>query len=232
MKLTLLLAILFLGIKGFSQNAALTQSTWYFTQLENGSTITTQPILFRTLGTTLTIDNMGLFETFAYNDISGNINFNPNNTNFQISFSAATLAFANDPAIDAFDAEYTDFFGAYWNQDYTFLITTLGNTVTLRITNPAGKTAVYQNVPLSESSFQLSATSIFLSTDANQITIDTKEIPLNLLSFELFDLSGKRISKSQKIEHHQIDISQLKSGFYIFKLTSKDGNSKVFKFSK
>lgn len=232
MRFTLLLMMISLSLASYSQNAALTQSPWYFTQLEQGTTITTQPVLFRGVGTTITFNTSTSFETYAYNDISGDITFVANNTEFIFNFGVATLSFANDPVIDGFDQEYTQFFLPYQGQTFTYSIVTLGNITTLRITNPAGKIAVYQNVPLSEASFQLSSTEIFLSPDGNKITIDPKDNSLNLLGFELFDLSGKRIAKSQNLENAQMDISYLQNGFCILKLLSKDGNSKTFKFSK
>lgn len=231
MKQPLLSLFLLLGFIGFSQNA-ITQFTWYFTELVQGTTITTQPILFRNVGTTILFDTTTSFETYAHNDINGDVTLDSNNTQFTLNFGTATLAFANDPLIDGFDQEYTQFFLAYPGQIFTYSIATIANTTTLRITNPDGKVAVYQNVPLNESSFQLSSTEIFLSSDSNLINIDSKEVPLSLLSFELFDLSGKRVLNNQKIENDQIDISSLKSGFYIFKLKSSDGNFKTFKFSK
>ncbi|AGC77720.1 putative secreted protein (Por secretion system target) [Nonlabens dokdonensis] len=231
MKLTLLSLILLLGFIGFSQNT-LTQSTWYFTELVQGTTVTTQPILFRNVGTTLLFDTATSFETYAYNDINGDVTFDNNNTEFTLNFGTATLAFANDPVIDSFDQEYTQFFLAYPGQIFTYSVVTLGNITTLRITNPTGKVAVYRNLPLSETSFQLSSTDIFLSPSTDQILIDANEIPLNLLSYELFDLSGKKVLSAQKIENDQINISSLKNGFYIFKLKNNDGNVKTFKFSK
>jgi len=136
-------------------------------------------------------------------------NYDCNNDNLNLS----------DVFIDNF---LTDQNTQNWHQNFSYNITTPGVPF-LEITNPDGVKATFDRfVVIGVDEFKKQAFRIFPNPAKNEIHIDSNTIDIQKI--QILNLQGKLVLQQNRITDNKLNVSRLRSGLYIVKVTSIEGN--------
>ena len=144
------------------------------------------------------------------NGISGFTNYTVN-----LNYSTAETDAAATPA----NFVIRKYEGTTWTSPSTLETPTDSSASASGITG-FGDFAVGQIVPLSTSNFELENVKIFPNPATNNFVTISSAI-LEDINVAVFDVLGKQIS-SQKLQNNRIDVSGLKSGIYLLKISQNE----------
>ena len=190
-----------------------------------------------TVDSTLTVPNdiifYGDFFSNGYslgscNEIVGNLNYDDQNQNFNITFFSVPIEPCDQ---EDFEAEMIDIFFQeefFFDIPYTttldpfsYSFTDLNDKIYLDITNSEGNVATFYHNLLGQEKFDKHNIIVYPNPSSDFVFIDNLDTKIEHITF--YDLSGKLVLKLNEYTTKKVDVSILKSGFYIIEIKSLFG---------
>ena len=103
---------------------------------------------------------------------------------------------------------------------FSYNFTYSGDLVYLHITNLAGSVATFYANNLNQDQFLKEAITIYPNPVFNVLNI--KNVGIAIENVKIYDLNG-RLIKEEKLDHNQIDLSQLQKGIYVLEIITTVG---------
>ncbi|WP_271392273.1 T9SS type A sorting domain-containing protein [Aequorivita sinensis] len=180
-------------------------------------------------------DFISLGHSYCESGISGDVIYTGSNQ-FNLNEVIALVETCDDPDVLQFISKH---YSVYVDNNLIaknplhYFIVFLGDYKTLTITNPEGKQAIYNSIPLGVQTFENAMFSIYPNPSFDTLNISsTKQV--GNLKIHILSLEGK-ILNTQHIDFNKqtsIDVSNLSSGIYFLKIADESGRVEVKKFVK
>lgn len=226
MKKYLLLVLVIFSANCFGQNPDPNLfQTWHlrFLKLDDGAIPFTISKINPQITPTLTISpNLEISGNGACNSFFGVLNISEFNYLQSTSF-VTTLAICTPPDHNSFESDYFQLFRlGGWYQ-----ISPVEGGLVLMISTPIFGEAVFYNFSLSSKTFTTDATSLYPNPCSSRISLHSKSV---IDKVEIYNVLGQNC-KSVYNDFETIDMSDLETGTYIFKIYDKNGtvNKKIIK---
>jgi hypothetical protein len=212
----------------FAQDPLLFNNTWHllFVTANDVTHYPPNPNMY------MNFDSPTSLHTNACNTMTGQVVFENNYTNFSASNYSYSLDMCFDTAAENFQNIYFPFFDSSTGtspatqQNFTYSIVFLGETVTLFINSEFNQQAVYGSEPLSTPPFNKESFSIYPNPSEDFIKIKLNNSPSKKTTLDIYNNIGI-LQKSEQLTDSttQINISNLAAGVYFLKITSETGTS-------
>lgn len=217
MKKILLLFCFLSSFFSFAQNPDLLNTNWQIIKIIWNGTEYTPPTMPFSQSTYFypNSQNPNIFSNFS-NNISGSFNFNSDNVTFTKNSCGCTLAdyWGDSGQVNQFSGMNCNFFVMPNSGNFSYNISTIGNTKTLEITNPLGNKIFYDYKNLSTKDNNIKLIKIYPNPVSDFITIEN--LKTNSL-VKIIDTSGK-VVLNKKLSGNSIDVKSLSKGTYFLKI--------------
>jgi len=222
MKTLYILFFCFVMSLSYSQDPQLFQYDWKLQKIETVDSILTVPnnLIFNA--------SFDVFDIIFGNcgPIDTGVDYNNSTTNLNILNANPPISpCPNKPDLLAienffsehfiFDTDQTTILNPY---DYSFEV--IGNEIFLVMVNGNGVISTFKDDLLSQEEFLKQSVSIFPNPVSDILKI--KSFGIAIQGVKIYDLNGHLI-KEEKLNHNQIDVSQLPKGIYILSIETPVG---------
>ncbi len=219
MKKIVLIIILLLGIKGYSQHPELMDREWnLYYGILNGE-VFNPPQGFRSQ-VDFQINDFSVYHNDCTDAVISSIEYSSDNI-FVLNDCIYIVGVCSDPDLNAFMGKH---YGIFTLPDFipknpfNYTIESDGDNYMLTIENGEGDIAVYGNVPLSIEDFNTTTVSIYPNPVKELLFIESKE---NISNITVFDIHGKKVKTVSDLS--EINLGGLQSGVYFVSITSENG---------
>lgn len=231
-----IIAIILL-VSGFCSNAQqqdLFDNNWYLTMITvDGEDFITPPSdTHSVMGTQISLNyitkfpNVEYFYTTSCNQYDI-IMQNLNDASFTVTDIGTTLEECMYPLYAAHDMRLYSFFGGGLGEHFPWegflyeIILNPDNSKALKITNPDGDIALYNNEILSTDDLEFDQNPFLMTFQNDHLIIQSNSS--NVQSISIYDLSGKQLLNA-KVLNGKLNTKGLPKGIYLIQLTDEKGN--------
>ncbi|KEY19917.1 T9SS type A sorting domain-containing protein [Kaistella antarctica] len=214
-----------------SYSSLLKNADWTIMKIQNNGIEYLPPFPFVQSGKAdFKYDNTNGFKSSFYNSAVGTVDFAPNNgTYFNSQIAGITLAEyggENSQQVNQFDLMTTSFYSGFNPTDqFIFEYEEIFSAKNLTVTNPLGNKIFYSNLILESIEVSLNK-EIFLYPNPakNEFFLKSSNKDLGKVSVEIYDQSGKLVSRQKRSFKNPVRIGSLPSGVYFVKISGSDFN--------
>jgi hypothetical protein len=223
MKKIVLIIILLMGIKGYSQHPELMDREWnLYYGILNGE-VFNPPQGFRSQ-VDFQINDFSVYHNDCTDAVISSIEYSSDNI-FVLNDCIYIVGVCSDPDLNAFMGKH---YGIFTLPDFipknpfNYTIESDGDTYMLTIENGEGDIAVYGNVALSQPEFSPLQVTLYPNPVSDVLYINSMDI-INKVS--VYDIQGKVIKTVSGLNSNtsEINLSSLQNGVYFVSITSENG---------
>jgi len=219
-------------LNGVAQDPRLLETTWYLTSLKIDNQNYQPPSNNEVPFIALDFTPKPEFSTNVCDILSGTVSY------FDLQFTFISYEITQLGCVDSENGDYQNFYLNHFFEDnisnpFNYVVIEHQGDMDLIISSDNGDQAFYRNKLLTNSDNKLNEFNVFPNPSNNTLNLPNTIVLNDLLNTTVYDLNGRPIIELEGgLADKSIDISNLQEGFYILKLTTKNGQLKVAKFIK
>lgn len=231
-KKILLIFIICLSFKGFSQDPQLDDNTWYLESVIINGEDHIAPVNAEI--TEITLDFFGAIYDFLSemcNGLNASLSFDDNNSSFTISDMGQTLATCGMYENRIYEQLYFGFYWDNYSNPFTYNITINPDSSTLIVTAANGDQAIYGSARLHTDEFRMADIKTYPNPVIDELVIEKQSI--NNLNVSVYNIIGQLIH-SESVGHEQsaINVSELEPDVYFFVFEDDNYKKEIRKIIK
>ena len=233
-QMKIILAFLFIStcLEGVAQDPRLFEGTWYLRSLnidgENYQPPSNNEVPFIDLD----FAPKPVFSTNVCDALNGTVSHS------ELQFTFDSFNITQQGCVDSENGDFQDLYLNNFYEDnissvFNYFVIEVDGLMNLMISSASGDQAIYSNHLLSNSVEKTAEFIVYPNPTKNTLNLPVDMLLEDHLNAIIYDLNGRPIIELiGNLKDKSIDVTRLKEGLYILKLTTKTGQFKLAKFIK